>query len=118
MGTKRLMLELSDVVEAPAARVIDVAARRFAAIPGAEQHGVEIDRDRGYVAYQGGWWFRGEYEVAEEAGRTTVVHRIYNVAGPASRWGVSLANRFFIGFEQRAAAEFADLLREASENAG
>ncbi|GAB2534662.1 hypothetical protein [Nocardia heshunensis] len=112
------MLELSDVVDASPTRVLELAARRFAAIPGADKHGVEIDHERGSVAYQGGWWFRGEYDVAEVAGQTKVTYRIYNVAARSSRWAVPLANRFFIGFKQHAEAEFEDLLREARGSAG
>ena len=47
---------------------------------------------------QGGWWYRGEYELTPELAGTRVTHRVFNVA-KASRWAVPLANRFFIGFE-------------------
>jgi hypothetical protein len=59
---------------------------------------VEVDRDAGTFAVQGGWWYRGEYTVEPDPAGARVTHRVYNVAGALSRWMVPLANRGFIGF--------------------
>ncbi|MFC5823325.1 hypothetical protein [Nonomuraea insulae] len=61
------------------------------------------------VAYQGGWWYRGEFSLAPDPEGTRVVHRVYNVA-TWMRWGVPLANRFFIGFDAQVRTSFADVL--------
>ncbi|MFI7615539.1 hypothetical protein ACIBP6_30370 [Nonomuraea terrae] len=57
------------------------------------------------IAYQGGWWYRGEWSVEPDPEGTRVVHRVYDVAR-WMRWGVPLANRFFIGFADRTRAAF------------
>jgi len=63
---------------------------------------VDVDRERGTIAAQGGWWYRGEYTVSgAEGGGTILTLRVYNVAKPLSRWAVPLANRFFRGFEEQ-----------------
>ncbi|KAA2265265.1 hypothetical protein F0L68_05135 [Solihabitans fulvus] len=110
------MVQLSGTVDAPTARVIDLLARRLSGTPGLDPARVEVDRERGRLAYQGGWWYRGEYDVVgEESGGTRVTHRVYNVASPGSRWAVPLANRLFIGFREKTEAGFHELLREAGE---
>ncbi|MFB6890287.1 hypothetical protein ACFCX4_13330 [Kitasatospora sp. NPDC056327] len=114
--TRKLMIVLTDTVDASADRVLDLIARRFGGVAGLDPAHVEIDRERGRFAYQGGWWYRGEYEVTEEAGRTRVTHRVFNVAGRGSRWAVPLANKFFIGFRERTTAGFHELLREAGRS--
>jgi hypothetical protein len=48
-------------------------------------------------ATQGGWWYRGEYTVESHPAGTLLTHRVFNVAN-WGRWGVPLANRFFVGF--------------------
>ncbi|WP_233223326.1 hypothetical protein [Amycolatopsis sp. CA-128772] len=72
---------------------------------------MEVDRSRGFVAVQGGWWYRGEYRVTAVRGGARVAHRVVNAAS-RGRWGVPLANRFFIGFPAATTAGFARLLEE------
>ncbi|GAA1941823.1 hypothetical protein GCM10009738_13980 [Kitasatospora viridis] len=107
------MIALTDTVDAPVDRVLDLIADRYGPAVGLDPSRVEVDREHGRIAYQGGWWYRGEYEVTEEAGHTRVTHRVLNVAGRGSRWAVPLANKFFIGFRDRTTAGFRELLREA-----
>ncbi|GIG66220.1 hypothetical protein [Phytomonospora endophytica] len=80
---------------------------------------VEVDLERRTVAAQGGWWYRGEYTVspAEDDG-TILTLRVYNVAGPGSRWAVPLANRFFRGFDDRTRAGFGAMLSELGGRLG
>ncbi|MGW0810475.1 hypothetical protein [Nonomuraea sp. NPDC002799] len=68
-------------------------------------------------AYQGGWWYRGEWSVAPHPEGTRVVHRVYNVA-QRLRWGVPLANRLFIGFEENTRQGFADGLARLGRQLG
>ena len=62
---------------------------------------VEVDREAGTFAVQGGWWYRGEYAVEPDPAGARVTYRVYNVAGALSRWMVPLANRGFIGSRAR-----------------
>lgn len=58
----------------------------------------EVDRQRKIAAFQGGWWYRGEYEITPEpGGGTRLRYQIHNVAGQPI-WLVSLSHRFFIGY--------------------
>lgn len=114
--TRKPMIELTDTVDASVDRVLDLLARRFGGVVGLDPARVEIDREHGRFAYQGGWWYRGEYEITEEAGRTRVTHRVFNVAGWGSKWAVPLANKFFIGFRTQTTAGFRELLREAGQS--
>ncbi|MEV6865629.1 hypothetical protein AB0M44_32095 [Streptosporangium subroseum] len=57
-------------------------------------------------AMQGGWWYRGEYTVEPHPAGTLLTHRVFNVAS-RGRWGVPLANRFFIGFAKNSRDGFA-----------
>lgn len=68
---------------------------------------VDVDHARRTIATQGGWWYRGEYTLDPEGPHTRLTHRVYNVAGPASRWSVPLANRLFIGFGAQTRTAFA-----------
>ncbi len=103
----KLMHEFTGDVHAPPSRVED---RLRARLPG-------FGRVRpGVYALQGGWWYRGEYHVQPlPSGGTRLVHRIYNVAGPGSRWAVPLANRMFIGFAEKTGAGFRRLLADLDE---
>lgn len=76
---------------------------------------VEVDRARRTIATQGGWWYRGEYTLAAEGDHTLVTHRVYNIAGTATRWGVPLANRFFVGFGAQTRESFAETVRSIAE---
>jgi hypothetical protein len=42
----------------------------------------------------------GEWSARPDGNRTLVTHRVYDVA-QGMRWGVPLANRFFIGFTEK-----------------
>jgi hypothetical protein len=76
---------------------------------------IDVDRDRRAITFQGGWWYRGEYQLLPDPAGTRVVHRVYNVA-QRWRWGVALANRFFIGYEATTLAGFkAGLARLAQQ---
>lgn len=69
---------------------------------------VFLDRPNRTIATQGGWWYRGEYAITQSGPHTRLTHRVLNVAGPASRWAVPLANRFFLGFADRTRRDFAE----------
>jgi hypothetical protein len=59
---------------------------------------LDIDRDSKTAALQGGWWYRGEYEVAAEAADLTrLTYRVRNVATRPT-WLVALSHRLFIGY--------------------
>ncbi|MCF6471927.1 hypothetical protein FAF44_26565 [Nonomuraea sp. MG754425] len=124
MTGKKLLTEVSGVVAAP---VEQVWRELLGDLPGQET-------GRHTLAHQGGWWYRGEWSVAPhpEGTRvvhrgewsvaphpegTRVVHRVYNVA-EWMRWGVPLANRFFIGFEKQTRTAFAEGLAAIGERLG
>ncbi|MEV5717925.1 hypothetical protein AB0L41_28890 [Amycolatopsis mediterranei] len=89
----------------------EVFERLWRKLRGGYQMKMEVDRERGFVAVQGGWWYRGEYRVTADPAGARVEHRVVNAASRA-RWGVPLANRFFIGFRGAVAMGFAGLLDE------
>lgn len=68
------------------------------------------------LAYQGDWWYRGEWSVTTDPEGTRLVHRVYNVAG--NYWAVALANRLFIGFGERTRRSFADALKRVGKRLG
>ena len=70
---------------------------------------IEVDRDQRMIAFQGGWWYRGVYRLEPDTAGTRIVHRVYNAATRA-RWGVPLANKLFIGFDDQTRASFARTL--------
>ncbi|ADD44399.1 hypothetical protein [Stackebrandtia nassauensis] len=92
--------------------------QRFTAMLGNYRLTVDVDRERRTIATQGGWWYRGEYALEPAGPHTRVTHRVYNVAGPATRWGVPLANRLFIGFQAQTRASFADTVRDMGKRLG
>lgn len=71
---------------------------------------IEVDHAGRAIAYQGGWWYRGEYALSPTDASTRIVHRVHNVATRA-RWAVPLANRMFIGFPAQVRARFAETLQ-------
>lgn len=135
------MVEVAAVLEIPLERaeeaVLDVAAGppgpgrvwllgeaagrvtggpdRFTVAQGQYRLTVEVDRSDRTIATQGGWWYRGEYTLDAEGPDTRLTHRVFNVAGPATRWGVPLANRLFIGFDDRTREQFADTVRRIGQ---
>jgi hypothetical protein len=125
---KTLVTEVAGVVSAPAAPVRDALAR--ALLPGrrpdlrgrfshedAPGHTSTVEATDTMIAIQGGWWYRGEWTVEPHPSGTLVVHRVYNVA-QWMRWGVGLANRFFIGFPARTRAAFSAILEKLSKELG
>ncbi len=104
---KKLLYEFTGTVQAPPETV---RQRLQASLPPpwAESSG-------GVFFVQGGWWYRGEFELAPHAQGTQVTHRVFNVA-KVGRWAVPLANRFFIGFEKQTRAQF-DRMRSTLINA-
>jgi len=108
-GARKPMVEGSGVVAAPADVVLERVFETFKSQPGDYLPNVEVDRPRRTVAMQGGWWYRGEYTVDEDPAGSRVTHRVYNVA-TRGRWGVPLANRFFLGYRDKVRAGFAEFL--------
>jgi len=102
----RPVAEVSGIVEAPADHVWEVLTDDL--LPDSEQHATVEVRDR-TIAVQGGWWYRGEWSVEPHPRGAMLVHRVLNVAQRA-RWGVPLANRFFIGFADRTREAFRERL--------
>jgi len=103
---RKLLYEFTGIVQAPP----DTVRRRLrASLPAgwAESAG-------GVFFLQGGWWYRGEFELAQHAQGTQVTHRVFNVA-KVGRWAVAPANRFFIGFEKQTRAQF-DQMRSNMES--
>jgi hypothetical protein len=103
----KLLVDVAGVVEAPVDQVWPLLRR---AIPFTEENGTT-------AAHQGGWWYRGEWSAQPDGNRTLVTHRVYNVA-PAMRWGVPLANRFFIGFARKTRDGLQRTIIEISQELG
>ncbi|SFW74174.1 hypothetical protein [Amycolatopsis australiensis] len=111
----KALAEVSGVVARPPGEVFEALRQRVAG--GGYPLRLEVDRERGFLAVQGGWWYRGEYRVTADPGGARVEHRVVNAAS-RGRWGVPLANRFFLGFRARTAAGFARLLEELGRPGG
>ncbi|HKN52648.1 MAG TPA: hypothetical protein VJX66_09115 [Amycolatopsis sp.] len=111
----KVLAEATGVVPLPPAEVMARLEERLSGGP--YQMRFEVDRKRGMVAVQGGWWYRGEYYVSGDPAGTRVTHRVVNAA-EWGRWAVPLANRFFIGFRDRVSAGFAGLVEELGGVAG
>ncbi|GAA4218439.1 hypothetical protein FHR32_004609 [Streptosporangium album] len=134
--------EVTGVIEAPADRVADLllAARPGPIGPdnlwllnGSHQgnlsggperftahfagHTMTVEVRKNLLALQGGWWYRGEYLIEPHPLGTRLVHRVFNVA-QRGRWGVPLANRFFIGFRAGLRKNTGDLLDRVGEQLG
>jgi hypothetical protein len=111
----KTLAEASGVVALPPEEVLARLEKRLTG--GSYPMQDEVDRERGMVAVQGGWWYRGEYHVAADPAGSRVTHRVLNVAA-RGRWGVPLANRFFLGFRTRVQTGFAQLLDELVKPGG
>jgi hypothetical protein len=105
----KTLAEASGVVARPPAEVFE--RLRGWLTGGGHPMRVDVDADRGFVAVQGGWWYRGEYRVTADPAGSRVEHRVVNAA-EWGRWGVPLANRFFLGYREKVAAGFVLLLDE------
>ncbi|MEU4447206.1 hypothetical protein AB0K14_37670 [Actinosynnema sp. NPDC050801] len=104
---------LVEVSATVAASPDSVLARVVQVVHDAGGGWIEVDRARRTVAVQGGWWYRGEYEVEAVGGGARLTHRVRNVAA-RGRWAVPLANRLFIGFRARTERNFAALVTTLS----
>ncbi|MFC4113469.1 hypothetical protein [Nonomuraea zeae] len=108
--TRKLLVEVAGVVCAPVEQV-------WTAVLGdAPDHPMRTERGDHTVAYQGGWWYRGEWSVTPHAEGSTLLHRVYCVAGPY--WAVALANKGFAGFGRRTRRSFAEGLAGIGERLG
>jgi hypothetical protein len=117
---KKLIAEVAGIVEAPVAVVFDELAGallpdgrrtgRFTVedLPG---HTSTVEVAGHVVSFQGGWWYRGEWSVEPHPQGALLVHRVFNVA-QWMRWGVPLANRFFIGFADSTRQGFTEKLAQ------
>ena len=122
---KSLLVEVSGVVEAPPERVREALVNRDPLVKGEGRFTVEdlpghtltVEVTDRSIAYQGGWWYRGEWSLTEHPQGTLIVHRVYNVA-ERMRWAVPLANRFFIGFDQATREGFTERLAQIGEDLG
>ena len=103
----KTLAEASGVVARPPAEVFERLRLKLGG--GDHPMRMEVDRERGCVAVQGGWWYRGEYRVTADPAGARVEHRVVNAAS-WGRWGVPLANRFFVGFRKEVATGFDRLL--------
>ncbi|MEW9556466.1 hypothetical protein [Nonomuraea sp. NPDC050783] len=94
--TRRLITAVAGVVTAPVEQVWPLLRRQVPAKEVGER----------FLAYQGDWWYRGEWTVTAHPDGTRVEYRVYSVAGPF--WAVALANRLFIGYGERTRRSFAE----------
>lgn len=124
---RSLLAEVSGVVEAPPERVREALVKNLlpGGVPGEGRftiedvpgHTLTVEVTDRLIAYQGGWWYRGEWSHSGHPQGTLVVHQVYNVAD-RMRWAVPLANRFFIGFDNATREGFAKGLAQMGENLG
>lgn len=123
---KKLITEVVGIVEAPVGRVWDDLAQQL--LPDGRRagrytvedfpgHTSTVEVGGHAVAFQGGWWYRGEWSVEPHQKGALLVHRVYNVA-QWMRWGVPLANRFFIGYEATTRKGFAEKLAQMGNRLG
>jgi hypothetical protein len=115
---EKLITEVAGVIEAPVTAVFgeltgmllpgDRRTGRFTVedLPG---HTSTAEVTEHTVSLQGGWWYRGEWSVEPHPEGALLVHRVFNVARWV-RWGVPMANRFFIGFAGRTRQGFTESL--------
>ncbi|PRY35850.1 hypothetical protein [Umezawaea tangerina] len=74
---RKLLFEVSGIIAAPPERVAPLLPEPV----------------------QGGWWYRGEHHALPHPEGTRYAYRVYNVA-QRMRWGVPLANKLFIGYQE------------------
>ncbi|MEV6640493.1 hypothetical protein [Amycolatopsis sp. NPDC051371] len=110
----KTLAEASGIVARPPGELFEEVRRR---VTGGYPMRTEVDAERGFLAVQGGWWYRGEYRVTADPAGSRVEHRVVNAA-TWGRWGVPLVNRFFLGFRARTAAAFARMLEELGQAGG
>ncbi|WP_436760897.1 hypothetical protein [Streptosporangium sp. V21-05] len=126
MTERKPITEVAGIVEAPVTAVFDDLAD--ALLPGGRRTGrFTVEDFPGHIStvevvghtisFQGGWWYRGEWSVEPHPRGALLVHRVFNVAR-WMRWGVPLANRFFIGFASRTRQGFAESLVQTGQRLG
>ncbi|MCP2335195.1 hypothetical protein [Actinomadura rupiterrae] len=71
---------------------------------------VKLSGDGATLAFEGAWWYRGEYTLLPCEQGTQVTYHVYNVATRA-RWLVPLVNRLYIGFAAATRKGFTETLR-------
>lgn len=111
---KKLLAEASGVVDGPVEKVWKILLPQVQQVETIPGHTPKVEILDHLVAYQGGWWYRGEWSVEPHPQGTRVVHRVFNVA-TWGRWGVPLANRFFIGYQASVEKVFAEGLAQIKE---
>lgn len=107
MKPGKLMIEVAAVIDAPVDRTWTLVR---AGLSPTEENGTA-------AAHEGGWWYRGEWSAERDGSGTLVIHRVYNVA-QSMRWGVPLANRFFVGFGESTRNEFERLILAVARQLG
>lgn len=123
---KKLITQVSALVEAPLDTVRDPLFD--ALLPDGSQRGrFEVEDSPGHtataevadyeLALQGGWWYRGEWQIDAQGDGTLVTHTVYNAATRA-RWGVGLANKFFVGFEESTKESFLKTVMDVAHSIG
>ncbi|QFG20993.1 hypothetical protein [Actinomadura sp. WMMB 499] len=123
---RRPLVEAAGIVAAPADRVWTALADellpdgvrggRFK-VEDAPGHTSTVEVAGRTIAFQGGWWYRGEWSVEPHPDGARLVHRVFNVAR-ATRWAVPLANRMFVGFADSTRASFAERLDRIGRRLG
>ncbi|MEV4072484.1 hypothetical protein [Nonomuraea fuscirosea] len=108
---KKFITEVSGVVAAPVDRVWR------ALLDDRPRYEMKTELGEHTVAYQGGWWYRGEWAVVADPEGTRVIHRVYDVAERLS-WAVTLVNKFFHGFDEQTRRSFAEGLARIGERLG
>ncbi|MBN6050379.1 hypothetical protein JYK22_00425, partial [Nonomuraea sp. RK-328] len=113
---KKLITEVSGVIEAPVGRVREALRKALLPEPVPDSDRFTVEDAPGHrstvevtdrmIALQGGWWYRGEWTLTSHPDGTRLTHRVYNVA-TSLRWGVPLANRFFLGYDRATRDSFA-----------
>jgi hypothetical protein len=104
MTKRKLLTEATGYADLPPEEVRRALVARF------DDGYLKVDQAEGRVGVQGGWWYRGEYQLAPQGSGTRVTLRAYNVA-TRGRWAVPLANKLFAGFAQQTQARLDELLR-------
>jgi hypothetical protein len=103
MTKRKLLTEATGYADLPPEEVRRALVARF------DDGYLKVDQAEGRVGVQGGWWYRGEYQLAPQGSGTRVTLRAYNVA-TRGRWAVPLANKLFAGFAQQTQARLDELL--------
>jgi hypothetical protein len=114
---KELIYEVSGVVEAPPEAVATAVLDRVGQAAAGYVPVVEASNGNWTAAVQGGWWYRGEYTVEPAPSGSRFTHRVYNVA-TWMRWGVPLANRFFVGYRPTVREGIDKLVRDIGDELG